>query len=80
MTNGEIRYVKGTDQLDELILSNVNVHIEQIDSSCYWICFDTGAPDYDRLVVTIAPRSDVKRRVPLNGYITENSLDIKETR
>ena len=80
MTNGEIRYVKGTDQLDEVVLSNVNVHIEQMDTDCYWICLDTGAPDYDRLVVTIAPRSDVKRRVPLNGYITENDLGIKETR
>ena len=77
----EIRYCKGTDQLDEVLLDNVDVHIEQLDTDCYWLCFTRhGDPTYGRLVVNIGPAGHVKRKTPLNGYITENDLGIKEDR
>lgn len=79
--DGEIRYQKGTDQLDEIILNNVDVHIEQMDNDVYWMCFTKhGDRTCKRLVVNIAPRNDVKRRTPLNGYVIENDRGIKESR
>ncbi len=79
--DGEIRYQKGTDQLDEIILDNVNVHIEQMDTDVYWMCFTKhGDRTHKRLAVNISTRDDVKRRVPLNGYVIENDRSIKEIR
>ena len=81
MSTGEIRYVKGTDQLDEIILNNVDVHIEQMDTSVYWMCFTKhGDRTHKRLVVNISTRDDVKRSAPLNGYVIENDRSIKEKR
>lgn len=79
--DGEIRYVTGTDQLDEILLSNVDVHIEQMDNDVYWMCFTKhGDKTYKRLVVNITHAENVKRRAPLNGYVAENDRGIKETR
>ena len=79
--DGEIRYVKGTDQLDEIVLDNVDVHIEQMSESCYWMSFSgRGDQCHKRLTVNFAPAAHVKRSVPLNGYVDENDLGVKETR
>lgn len=79
--DGEIRYVKGTDQLDEILLSNVDVHIEQMDSDVYWMCFTQhGDKTHKRLVVNICHAEGVKRRAPLNGFVSEADRSIKETR
>lgn len=37
--NDAICYAKGTDQLDEIFLTNVDVHIEQMDTDVYWMSF-----------------------------------------
>lgn len=79
--DGEIRYQKGTDQLDEIVLDNVDVHIEQMNTDVYWMSFTRhGDKTHKRLVVNISHAKGVKRRAPLNGYVIENDRGIKETR
>lgn len=74
-----IRFNKGTDQLDEIWLTNVDVHIEQMDNHYYFLAFTPhGSGGEDRLAIDLGAFK--KRSNAVNGTVFENDMGVREKR
>lgn len=74
-----IRFDKGTDQMDEVWLTNVDVHIEQMDNNYYFLAFTRhGSGGADRLAIDLGAFK--KRSNAVNGVVHENDMGVREAR